>query len=114
MKTNEEYRLLEQQLSESQKQIVMLREALETSDQLLRGLPNSGGLYGLAVMDGNEEALAATADLSGLILCNAEPRSYLYSHNSAFGDGAIWSHRPLHNGQDALESLPLYQAKERK
>ncbi len=28
-----------------------------------------------------------------------------------FGDGTFWSHRPTHNGNAALESLPLYAPK---
>jgi hypothetical protein len=86
------------------KQLVMLRDAIE------EGL----GTYHVPRTARIMEALASTADLSGCILCDAEPRSYLYKHNSAFGDGIIWSNRPLHNGRDALESLPLYKAKESK
>jgi hypothetical protein len=41
-------------------------------------------------------------------LTEQEPVSYQYKHNSAFGDGVFWSHRPSHNGQDAIESMPLY------
>lgn len=37
-----------------------------------------------------------------------KPVSYYYKHNSTFGDGCFWSHRLAHNGQDALEVMPLY------
>ena len=39
-------------------EIVRLREALECSDNLLRELPASGGMWGLAVMENNQQALS--------------------------------------------------------
>lgn len=100
--------ILEEQLAERKKQIVILRDVIE---QLLDDMGEDGHCVCDAAKTWAKEALTATQDLAGLILCDAEPRSYLYKHNSAFGYGFIWSHRPLHNGQDALESLPLYKAK---
>ena len=41
-----------------------LREALTHSDTLLRDLPNSGGFYGLGVMENNAEALASIPEQS--------------------------------------------------
>jgi hypothetical protein len=63
---------------------------------------------------GPSSALSANLKPSGLVLCEGEPASYLYKFNSAFGDGPFWSHRPTHNGNDALESVPLYRALEQK
>ena len=52
-----------QQLETSQKREVMLRDALEYHQAQTRPIQRT------------EEALAATADLDGLILCHAEPES---------------------------------------
>ena len=41
-----------------------LREALTHSDTLLRYLPNSGGFYGIGVMENNAEALASIPEQS--------------------------------------------------
>lgn len=95
-------------LEEREKQIVMLR--------VLIAALHKGGVMGFD-RDGMRlcaEALDATQDLKDCILCEAEPRAYLYRHNSAFGDGNFWSHRPLHNGKDAIESLPLYKGRRMK
>lgn len=64
---NETMRVLEQQLAEREKQIVMLRDALIESSPLMV-LGNSWKTVGIKVRD----ALAATQDLSGLRLCDAE------------------------------------------
>ena len=99
----EQLRELKKQLAKREKQVVMLRFKMKNAD-----------FYSTCPEWEREQfdaALSATDDLSGCILCDVEPRTYLYRHNSAFGDGAIWSHRPCHNGQDALESLPLYKAR---
>jgi hypothetical protein len=85
MKTNEEYRLLEQQLASTQdeinveekrfndlsddyaealKQNVMLRDALKHNLNAPRD-PNA--------VDDGFAALAATADLAGLVVCDAVP-----------------------------------------
>jgi hypothetical protein len=79
MKTNEEYRLLEQQLKELtkvlgdkgdnifalQKQIVMLRELLNTVQE--RGDLYTSDLYAV------RKALSATQDLKDCIICDAKP-----------------------------------------
>jgi hypothetical protein len=57
------------------KQIVMLRDALEYANQeLLDFLPEEGKNYYKGSIIG--EALDATKDLSGLVLCDAEPAWY--------------------------------------
>ena len=57
------------------------------------------------------EALAIQPDDAALKPWLGEPYSYTYRHNSEFGDGTFWSHRPTHNGNTALESMPLYSPK---
>lgn len=51
---------LEQTILELQASNHDLREALLASDDLLRELPNSGGFYGLAIMENNQLVLSAT------------------------------------------------------
>jgi hypothetical protein len=94
-----------QQLSDSQKQVTLLRDTLHW----IAGQPASGAIQRRAT-----EALAATTDLDGLILCHATPDSYRYKHNDTFGVGFFWSHRPTHQGSPALESVPLFTAWEPK
>lgn len=60
------------------------------------------------------QALAIQPDDAALKAWLGEPHSYLYKFNSEFGDGTFWSHRPTHNGADALETIPLYKPKELK
>lgn len=100
--------------AEAQKQIVMLREALDELATLMDDVIAGNYKPDSFTCQPARKALDATDDLKDCILCDAEPRSYLYRHNSAFGDGDIWSHRPLHNGKDAIESLPLYKARRLK
>jgi ribosomal protein L9 len=54
----------EQERDQLRAHINDLREALTHSDTLLRDLPNSGGFYGLGVMENNAEALSSTPELS--------------------------------------------------
>lgn len=56
----------EKQLAASQAYAEQLREALKASDDLLRDLPASGGFYGLAVMENNEQALATPISTEAL------------------------------------------------
>ena len=53
-------------LAASQAYAEQLREALKASDDLLRDLPASGGFYGLAVMENNEQALATPISTEAL------------------------------------------------
>jgi len=57
------------------------------------------------------EALAIQPDDSALKAWVGEPVSFLYKHNSGFGDGHFWTHRPTHNGVTALETKALYSPK---
>ena len=62
-----------QQLAHREKQIVMLRDGLKRADDLLRTSYDH-------VSPLIQEALAATADLSGYILCEREPVGYIFQH----------------------------------
>jgi hypothetical protein len=64
-----EWQKMEQQLAEAQKQIVMLREVVVIAAQ-------RGDLFEHDQAQA-EAALAATDDLSGLVLCDAEPVAYV-------------------------------------
>jgi hypothetical protein len=98
MKTNEEYRLLEQQLAEAQKQIVMLRNALKEWQR-------AEGDYGLIQADkAIAKALAATQDLSGLVLCDAEPVGVIDED-----DYARWG--DIYADADVGLGTPLYKAR---
>jgi len=61
---------LKQQLANATKQIVMLREFVK----LLRDYIPASAVGNMTV----QEALAATADLSGLVLCDAEPVAWMF------------------------------------
>jgi hypothetical protein len=82
MKTNEEYKLLEQQLAEREKQIVELRNSLEYAQWGDYSAPDNddccpecGNLkrqwHALSCAIG--KALDATQDLKNCIICDAEP-----------------------------------------
>jgi DnaJ-domain-containing protein 1 len=59
MKTNEEYRLLEQQLAEATKQNVLLRDALTQASNYIDVLGGCSKQH--------RQTLSATADLAGLV-----------------------------------------------
>lgn len=62
MKTNEEYRLLEQQLAEREKQVVTLRDAL--FNQLNDCINFNGGQLTICIMEASTKALDATTSLA--------------------------------------------------
>jgi hypothetical protein len=113
---------LEQQLAERERQIVMLRTAL---DKIQWGdfhfdhngdgqhyCPECGNLarQSHAVDCPVGIALAATADLSGCIICDAEPVRFIYRF--VWYDGSeVWRDKPTCNGSTATETVPLYKAK---
>jgi len=82
---------------EDQKQIVMLREFVK----LLRDYIPASAVGNMTV----QEALAATADLSGLVLCDAEPAAIVYRDYG--GNGAILQ-------TELADDEPLYRAWEPK
>jgi len=95
---------------EQKKQLAAALAAIKIKDAALQSAISahkyeSGDLH---------DALAVQPDDSALKSWLGEPRSYLYKFNSGFGDGTFYSHRPTHNGNAALESLPLYAPKEMK
>ena len=91
------------ELADNQKQVTLLRDVLDDKQWAKDGDVHA---HNKRV----KEALASTADLDDLILCHATPDSYRYKHHDSFGVGFFWSHRPTHQGADALESVPLYRA----
>jgi len=98
---------LEQQLANATKQNVMLREALkiyaaEWDNHWKKDMPI---LYTIS-----DEALDTTADLTGYILCDAEPVRYL------FEDGSILEEWEMEYAVDKTGQvvITLYKAKEQK
>lgn len=103
---------LEQQLAEREKQIVMLREAAKLAhtaleDWLVCDLDEDQCEFATKKVN---EALAATQDLSGLVLCDAVH----VGHGLFDADGkcyAIGKHpSSLSIGRKAFKSEPLYKA----
>ena len=82
-------------LEDSQKQVTLLREELEK----YRGQVNQYGKHTAA------DALDATDDLDGLILCHAEPAAIVYRDYG--GNGAILQ-------TELADDEPLYRAWEPK
>lgn len=87
-----------EQLADSQKREVLLRDALEYHQAQTRPIQKT------------IEALAATADLDGLILCHAEPVGY--KHETADGLSCLNTLPP--SGQIGWITTPLYRAWEPK
>jgi len=122
---------LEQQLAEREKQIVMLREhakAIRGHMKLYRLFSCEGSdsydpeyaEKNLDKVSEHAEALAATADLSGCILCDAKPsafsyRPYIsaeYEHESSGWSNSLFYND--HAPKNAKDVNPLYKAKEQK
>jgi hypothetical protein len=93
MKTNEEYRLLEQQLAECKKQIVMLHEVVAE----VAASVQSPFLRKLCV-----DALAATLDLKDCILCDAETVAW---------ESREMLYPPITKEQRRTTDIPLYKAR---
>jgi hypothetical protein len=126
MKTNEEYRLLEQQLAErdaqllknadllgeaadaldhKDKQIVMLRNTLNIAMWFVPDNPHiQENKRRLEIIN---EALAATSDLKDCILCDAEPVAYRYELKA--GEYAF-AENLYPNERYAARKIPLYKA----
>jgi len=92
---------------EQKKQLAAALAAIKSKDAALQSAISAHG-YGSGDL---HDALAIQPDDSALKAWLGEPRSYLYKFNSEFGGGTFWSHRPTHNGNAALESIPLYSPK---
>lgn len=84
-------------------QIVMLREALESANSALE-FSSHGAVKAI------HKALEATQDLSGLILCEAEPVRYIYKFLDDKGR-TILSMNLEREGQIPIATIPLYQAR---
>ena len=96
--------LLEQQLAEARKQNVLLRNALTKLYRVVtQAKPD------VTVMCDVHAALDATQDLSGGVICDAEPVRHIYKF--VWQDGSsVWSDKPTCNGATATETVPLYKA----
>ena len=95
---------LTEQLAEREKQIVMLREAVVVIPHDLKD-----GMLRI------NEALAATADLSGYILCDAEP-VFLFRRKGISKDFCTCDEKrflELSGMQNHFEIKTLYKAKEK-
>jgi hypothetical protein len=94
---------IETEHAEEQKKIVMLREALESANSALE-FSSHGAVKAI------HKALEATQDLSGLILCEAEPVRYIYKFLDDKGR-TILSMNLEREGQIPIATIPLYQAR---
>ena len=85
---------MREQLTEREKQIVLLRTALDNANQIItfEGVP-----YHLLGIEDRDEALDATQDLAGGIICDAS-KSYLMEEVT----------------EDGKVTFPVYKAKEPK
>ena len=107
---------LQIEVEELRQQLAAALAACKAKDEALRAIATTGVLReakwtGMSARDIAQMALAIQPDDSALKEWLGEPRSYLYKFNSEFGSGTFWSNRPTHNGQNALESIPLYAPK---
>lgn len=103
---------LRQQLADSQEQVTLLRDVLSDFD---KAAINSKSIIGFAgqsfkLITKMRKALAATQDLSGLILCEAEPVRYIYKFLDDKGR-TILSMNLEREGQIPIATMPLYQAR---
>jgi hypothetical protein len=98
-------------LAEREKQIVMLRDAI------LAVCCDPEGTVCIRGSDGDravlQEALDATVDLSGCIICNSVPFRHMYRHEYSNG-ATVVSNSPELDGVRAIETIPLYKKKEWK
>ena len=104
-----------QRIAELEAEVMRLREALECSDNLLRELPTSGGMWGLAVMENNQQALSTPFTPTALndLIEKVEKRTIERCANE------IDTTRPVGNDRDtnlrrvqmAIRALPVGQIK---
>jgi hypothetical protein len=95
----------EQQLAEREKQIVMLREAIDSLVDFGTTVGGSSS-YWEEVWPEKEAALDLTSDLSGLILCDAEPVAIYHGSDKGVEQFTVL--------EDMPEGTELYKAKEMK
>jgi len=103
---------LEQQLANATKQIAAMRERLLT---LVRYAEESndcqyGTLSTRLVLDIAKEALDATADLAGLVVCDAVPVGHFAQE---YMGGPVIYVQVNHSNKDDFGVIPLYEAKEK-
>jgi hypothetical protein len=89
---------LEQQLTEREKQVVMMRDTLEqVTDRM-----NASDWARVG------KALAATQDLSGLVLCDAKPVAWRYENKNVKGNWYITWTKP----DDSFNQRGLHERKQ--
>ena len=97
---------LRQQLADHIKREVMLRDAL---DRLIcMDVAYQRGPVVVAAVELAVEALAATADLSGVILCHAEPIAHMYQHDET--GRTTFVAMPDRMSERRWYEIPLYRA----
>lgn len=108
-KTNDELR---QQLAERETQVTLLRDAIEYILEYWNGDNNAWAMHDALnrIDEVSREALAATADLENVRLCEKEPVAEVKKHTGSLKDMAIivWS------GEQPAEGTKLYRAWEPK
>ena len=97
---NKEVESLRQQLNDSQKREVMLREVVNRNIECIH-FEDTGPEAELCVVF-SREALAATADMKDVILCHAEPAAIVYRDYGR--NGAILQ-------TELADDEPLYRAR---
>ena len=109
---------LHQQLADHIKRELMLLEFVQKIKKQTPEKPDYWSSCSQCEHNSNEgedilEALAATADLDGLILCHAEPVRYIYEFKDYAG-GTVLSSNLAYEGQVTIATIPLYRAWEPK
>jgi len=92
---------LKQQLDNATKQVVLARDAVAALEKFGTTVAPSSSFWE-EIWPEYEKALAATADLAGLVVCDAEPAIWLSI------DGQDFSYQ-----QSARFTTPRYEAKEK-
>jgi hypothetical protein len=100
---------LRKDLAEREAETVKLRNVLFASDELLRSLENSGGFYGLCVMEANQAVLSTPPSTSYLEQWEheryGEPVGHFFKNHNGF----------LKQAGDPIgfpDMLPLYTRKD--
>jgi hypothetical protein len=111
---NETMRVLEQQLADRIKREVMLRKHISSFGH---HHTCNAAKHRLPCDCGYREALASTADLDGLILCEKEPVAWQSYHSRAMPELSVEFDEPelvMSFNDDVVWKKPLYRAWEPK
>jgi hypothetical protein len=94
---------LRQQLAERETQVTLLRDKVDW-------LRRYGCKDDLAFRVAQDALLATEADLTGLVLCYAEPLGHVYQHDET--GRTMWLAMPDRMNESRWHEIPLYRAKE--